>query len=462
MTCWKLQKTKVHSLKEYQTISKITGPLIIAEGIKDVGYRELVKIMLKDGTERTGQVLELKDDIAVIEVFEGTAGIDIKETKIRFLGKGFTIGVSKDMVGGIFDGLGRPKNMKLIPEKRIDINGMPINPYSRDVPKEFIETGFSAIDGLLSLVRGQKLPIFSESGIPHNRLAAKIAQNIKSDLVVFAAIGVTSDELRYFISEFEKTGALENIIVFANLASDPVIERIVTPRAALTAAEYFAWEHNKNVVVILSDMTNYANALREISASKEEVPSRRGYPPYLYSDLASIYERTGRIKGKDGSITQIPILTMPEGDITHPIPDLTGYITEGQIMLSPAYHRTGIFPPINIIPSLSRMMHHGIGLHFTREDHRQLSNQIYAFYSKGKKLEQLKSIIGEDALSELDKKYLNFASSLETEFIGQAKKRNVKETLNLGWKLLKILPKEELTKIDKDMIERYWYDTYDE
>ena len=452
----------VNRLKEYQTVSKITGPLIVVEGIKDVGYRELVTVMLKDGTERTGQVLELKDDTAIIEVFEGTAGIGIKDTKVRFLGKGFTIGVSKDMVGGIFDGLGRPKNMKLIPEKRIDINGMPINPYSRDVPKEFIETGFSAIDGLLSLIRGQKLPIFSESGIPHNQLAAGIAKNIKSDLVIFAAIGVTSDELNYFITEFEKTGALENIIVFANLASDPVIERIVTPRAALTAAEYFAWEQNKNVVVILSDMTNYANALREISASKEEVPSRRGYPPYLYSDLASIYERTGRIKGKEGSITQIPILTMPEGDITHPIPDLTGYITEGQIMLSPAYHRTGIFPPVNIIPSLSRMMHHGIGLHLTREDHRQVSNQIYAFYSRGKKLEQLKSIIGEDALSDMDRKYLRFASSLEKQFINQKKRRNIKDTLNLAWTLLRILPKEELTKIDKDMIEKYWYDSHDE
>ncbi|NOQ38512.1 V-type ATP synthase subunit B [archaeon] len=452
----------VNRLKEYQTLSKITGPLIVVEGIKDVGYRELVTVILKDGTERTGQVLELKGDTAVIEVFEGTAGIGIKDTKVRFLGKGFTIGVSKDMVGGIFDGLGRPKNMKLIPEKRIDINGMPINPYSRDVPKAFIETGFSAIDGLLSLIRGQKLPIFSESGVPHNQLAAGIAKNIKSDLVIFAAIGVTNDELNYFITEFEKTGALENIIVFANLASDPVIERIVTPRAALTAAEYFAWEHDRNVVVILSDMTNYANALREISASKEEVPSRRGYPPYLYSDLASIYERTGRIKGKEGSITQIPILTMPEGDITHPIPDLTGYITEGQIMLSPAYHRKGIFPPINIIPSLSRMMHHGIGLHLTREDHRQVSNQIYAFYSKGKKLEQLKSIIGEDALSDIDKRYLKFASSLEEQFISQKKRRSIKETLNLAWKLLMILPKEELTKIDKDMIEKYWYDTHDE
>ena len=452
----------VNRLKEYQTVSKITGPLIVVEGIKDVGYRELVTVMLKDGTERTGQVLELKDDTAIIEVFEGTAGIGIKDTKVRFLGKGFTIGVSKDMVGGIFDGLGRPKNMKLIPEKRIDINGMPINPYSRDVPKEFIETGFSAIDGLLSLIRGQKLPIFSESGVPHNQLAAGIAKNIKSDLVIFAAIGVTSDELNYFITEFEKTGALENIIVFANLASDPVIERIVTPRAALTAAEYFAWEHDRNVVVILSDMTNYANALREISASKEEVPSRRGYPPYLYSDLASIYERTGRIKGKEGSITQIPILTMPEGDITHPIPDLTGYITEGQIMLSPTYNRTGIFPPINIIPSLSRMMHHGIGMHFTREDHRQVSNQIYAFYSKGKKLEQLRSIIGEDALSDMDKKYLKFASSLEKQFINQKKRRSIKDTLNLAWTLLRILPKEELTKIDKDMIEKYWYDSHDE
>ncbi|MEA3229330.1 MAG: V-type ATP synthase subunit B, partial [archaeon] len=328
-------------LKEYQTISKVIGPLIIVRAVKNVGYKELVEIMLTDGTIRTGQVLELKDSIAIVEVFKGTHGIDAKNTKVRFLGKGFTIGVSQEMVGGIFDGLGRPKNMKLIPKKRIDINGSPINPHKREIPSEFIETGFSAIDGLLSLVRGQKLPIFSESGISHNKLASKIAQNIKSDLVIFAAIGVTNDELNYFITEFEKTGALENIIVFANLANDPVIERIVTPRAALATAEYFAWEHDHDVVVILSDMTNYANALRELSASKEEVPGRRGYPPYLYSDLASIYERTGKIKGKKGSITQIPILTMPEGDITHPVPDLTGYITEGQIMLSPVLWRAG-------------------------------------------------------------------------------------------------------------------------
>ncbi len=454
-------QNKVYQLKEYQTITKITGPLIIVEDIKDIGYRELVKIILSDGTTRTGQVLELKDDTAVIEVFRGTEGIDIKDTKVRFLGKGFTIGVSKDMVGGIFNGLGKPRNMKLIAKKRIDINGIPINPNSRDVPEEFIETGFSSIDGLLSLVRGQKLPIFSERGIPHNKLAAKLAQNIKSDLVVFAAIGVTNDELNYFITEFEKTGALENIIVFANLADEPVIERIVTPRSALAAAEYFAWEHDMNVVVIVSDMTNYANALRELSASKEEVPSRRGYPPYLYSDLASIYERTGRIKGKKGSITQIPILTMPEGDITHPIPDLTGYITEGQIILSPGLHRTGIFPPINIIPSLSRMMHHGIGLHFTREDHKQVSDQVYAFYSRGKKLEQLKSIIGEDALTETDRRYLKFAGEIEDQFISQKKRKTVKDTLDLAWKLLKILPKDSLTKIDKDIIERFWYDTDD-
>ncbi len=451
----------MNNLKEYETITKVAGPLIIAEGIKDAKYKELVKILLEDGTKRTGQVLELKDDLAIIEVFEGTQDIDTKSTKIRFLGKSFTIGVGEDMVGGIFDGLGKPKSMKFIPDKRININGNPINPSSRDIPNKFIETGLSSIDGLLSLVRGQKLPIFSENGMPHNKLAADIAKNIKSDLVIFAAIGVTNDELNYFVSEFEKTGALENIIVFANLAGDPVIERIVTPRAALATAEYFAWEHDRNVVVILSDMTNYANALREISASKEEVPSRRGYPPYLYSDLASIYERTGLIKNKKGSITQIPILAMPEGDITHPIPDLTGYITEGQILLSPTLHRQNIFPPIDIIPSLSRMMHHGIGLNMTREDHKSVSDQIYAFYTRGKKLEQLKAIIGEDALTEIDKKYLKFKTKIDKEFIDQNKKRTVKATLNLGWKLLKILPKEELTKIDKNIIERFWYERYD-
>jgi len=451
----------VNNLKEYETITKVAGPLIIAEGINGARYHELVKIILEDGTERTGQVLELKDDLAIIEVFEGTQDIDTKGTKIRFLGKSFTIGVGPDMVGGIFDGLGRPKSMKFIPNQKISINGNPINPSSRDVPNKFIETGLSSIDGLLSLVRGQKLPIFSENGMPHNKLAADIAKNIKSDLVIFAAIGVTNDELNYFVSEFEKTGALENIIVFANLAGDPVIERIVTPRAALATAEYFAWEQDRNVVVILSDMTNYANALREISASKEEVPSRRGYPPYLYSDLASIYERTGRIKDKKGSITQIPILTMPEGDITHPIPDLTGYITEGQILLSPALHRQNIFPPIDIIPSLSRMMHHGIGLDKTREDHKAVSDQIYAFYTRGKKLEQLKAIIGEDALTDIDKKYLKFKTAIDREFISQNQKRSIRDTLDLGWKLLKILPKEELTKIDKDIIERFWYERHD-
>lgn len=451
----------MNDLKEYETITKVAGPLIIAEGIKDAKYKELVKILLEDGTKRTGQVLELKDDLAIIEVFEGTQDIDTKSTKIRFLGKSFTIGVGEDMVGGIFDGLGRPKSMRFIPDKRININGNPINPSSRDVPSRFIETGLSSIDGLLSLVRGQKLPIFSENGMPHNRLAADIAKNIKSDLVIFAAIGVTNDELNYFVSEFEKTGALENIIVFANLAGDPVIERIVTPRAALATAEYFAWKHDRNVVVILSDMTNYANALREISASKEEVPSRRGYPPYLYSDLASIYERTGLIKDKKGSITQIPIIAMPEGDITHPIPDLTGYITEGQILLSPTLHRQNIFPPIDIIPSLSRMMHHGIGLNMTREDHKPVSDQIYAFYTRGKKLEQLKAIIGEDALTEIDKRYLKFKTELDKKFIDQHQKRTIKDTLDLGWKLLKILPKEELTKIDKDIIERFWYERHD-
>ncbi len=448
--------------KEYMTINRITGPLVIAESVEGIKYKELVDVRLSDGNIRTGQVIELKEEVAVIEVFEGTRDIEKDSTSLRYLGKSFTIGVSKDMVGGIFDGLGRPKNIKDIPEKRVDVNGMPINPFRRDVPKEFIETGYSAIDGLLSLVRGQKLPIFSESGISHNKLAAGIAKNIKSDIIIFAAMGVTSDEYDYFIEEFEKSGALENIIVFANKASDPVIERFVTPRAALSAAEYFAWELEKDVVVILSDMTNYANALRELSASKEEVPSRRGYPPYLYSDLSSIYERTGRIKGKKGSITQIPILTMPEGDLSHPIADLTGYITEGQIMLSPSLHRSGIFPPINITPSLSRMMHHGIGLHMTREDHKAVSDQIYTYYSRGKRLERLKTIIGEDALSETDKLYLSFASELETSFISQDGRRDIDETLSLAWKLIRILPKEEITKIDKDMLERYWYDTHED
>ncbi|MBW6451154.1 MAG: V-type ATP synthase subunit B [DPANN group archaeon] len=446
------------TMKEYSTVSKVKGPLIILKNTENVGYNEIVKIITPAGVEKLGQVLELNEDLTIIEVFEGTTGIDTDKTKVRFIGGNFKHPVSKDMVGGIFDGLGRPIDFEIIAEKEIDINGAPINPTIRDVPTEFIETKISAIDGLFSLVKGQKLPIFSEEGLPHNKLATKIAEQLDDGiLVIFGAIGITNEELHYFTNEFKKAGALENIIVFANLADDPVIERVVTPRIALATAEYFAWELGRDVVVILSDITAYANGLRELSAAKEEIPGKRGYPPYLYTDLATIFERAGIIKGKKGSITQIPIITMPEGDITHPIPDLTGYITEGQIILSNALSRKGIFPPINIIPSLSRMMHNAIGTDKTREDHKQVSDQIYAAYTRGKKLEELKKIIGEDALSETDRKYLEFVKKIEETFINQKDKRTIKDTLDISWNILRILPKEDLTKIETKYIDTYWY-----
>lgn len=444
-------------MKEYQTVTRVTGPLIVVKSVENVGYNDIVKIATPSGDERLGQVLELNRDAAVVEVFEGTRGIDAHKTRVRFTGEAFRLGVSEDMLGGVFDGLGRPMTVRIIPEKEMDINGKPINPGSRELPREFIQTGFSAIDGLLSLVKGQKLPIFSESGLDHNMLAARLAEQVEDSIVVvFGAIGLTSEEVRFFINEFRKAGSMESMVVFANQADDPVIERVITPRAALAAAEYFAWDKGRDVLVILSDMTNYANALREISAAKEEVPSRRGYPPYLYTDLATIYERTGRIRGRKGSITQMPILTMPEGDITHPIPDLTGYITEGQILLSRDLARLGVFPSINIIPSLSRMMHHGVGKGFTREDHAQVSDQVYAAYAKAKKLEALKAVIGEEALTATDKKYVEFGRRLEEEFISQKEARSVKKTLDTAWKLLGTLPRDEMTKIDEALVKKYW------
>ena len=445
-------------MKEYSTVSKVRGPLIILKNIEGARYGEIVKITTPEGKERLGQVLELNKDLAVIEVFEGTEGIDTEKTRVRFIGGNFMHPVSEDMIGGIFDGLGRPKDFSITAEKEIDINGSPINPSVREIPTEFIETKISAIDGLLSLVKGQKLPIFSEEGLPHNKLAAKIAEHLDDNiLVIFAAIGITNEELHYFINEFKAAGSLESIIVFANLANDPVIERVVTPRIALATAEYFAWEKGKDVVVILSDITAYANGLRELSAAKEEIPGKRGYPPYMYTDLATIFERAGIINGKKGSITQIPIISMPEGDITHPIPDLTGYITEGQILLSNSLSRKNIFPPIDIIPSLSRMMHNAIGENKTREDHKQVSDQIYAAYSRGKKLEDLKKIIGEDALSDTDRKYLDFVKKTEETFIRQSGERSFDETLKIAWELMRILPKEDLTKIEKKHIDKYWY-----
>lgn len=442
-------------MKEYETITRVSGPLIFLKGTEGVGLNETAEIFLESGEKRLGQVLEINKDVAVVECFSGTDGINT-EARVRFIGKPLTLMVSRDMLGCAFDGLGRPKDVGIIAEKESDVNGPQINPAFRETPREFIETGFSAVDGLLSLVRGQKLPVFSEGGLPHVEFMCRLSENFSSDVVIiFAAIGLTEDEAGYVLSSFHKSGTQKNAVLFLNHAQDPVIERITTPRVALCAAEYFAWDLGKNVVVLMGDMTNYAGALREISSAKEEVPGRMGYPPYLYSDLASIYERAGRIRGRKGSITQLMFLTMPGGDITHPVPDLTGYITEGQILLSGALHRTGIFPPINIIPSLSRMMHKGIGAGLTREDHPALANQIYACYAEANRIEDMKSIVGEDALSERDKKYLAFKDAFEKTYLCQEGKRAVEETLELGWALMGALPKEDLTRITPELLKKY-------
>lgn len=443
-------------LKEYETLNKLTGPLLFLKGVKDVGLNETAEIILENGEKKIGQVLEIDRDIAVVECFSGTEGISIK-ARVRFMGKTLTVLVSKDMLGCAFDGLGRPKDIAIVAEKEVEINGMPINPVFRETPREFIETGFSSLDGLLSLVRGQKLPLFSEGGLPHIEFMCRIAENFGDDIVVIlAAIGMTEDEVGYVQSSFHESGSQKNTVLFLNRAQDPVIERLTTPRVALSVAEYFAWVLGKNVVVLMGDMTNYAGALRELSSAKEEVPGRMGYPPYLYSDLASLYERAGRIRGRPGSITQIQFLTMPEGDITHPVPDLTGYITEGQIILSGALYRNGIFPPVNIIPSLSRMMHKGIGPKLTREDHPSLASQIYACYAEANRIDDMKSIVGEDALSERDKKYLAFKGAFEKTFINQAGRRAIEETLRIGWELIRILPKEDLTRISPDILKKYY------
>ena len=447
-------------MKEYKTISSIKSPLLFLKNTKNIGLGELVQVKTPTGEIRSGEVLNLTKDLCVVEVFEGTSGLNTNETTVTFLEETYKMGLSKDMLGGIFNGLGNPIDIEYPIETKKDITGTPINPYKRNVPDEFVQTGFSAIDGLITLVRGQKLPIFSSSGLPHNKLIAKIAKNVcdeskKDQIVIFAAMGVTKKEAEYFKNFFEKSGSLNNLILFLNLAEDSTIERIITPRVALTTAEFFAWEQKKDVLVILGDMTNYANALREISSVKEEVPGRLGYPTYLYSDFASIYERTGRIKNQEGSITQLIYLTMPENDITHPIPDLTGYITEGQIILSQNLKQKGITPPINIIPSLSRMMHKGIGKNKTQDAHMQLSNQIYSAYSEGIRLENLKNIVGQDALSQRDQKYIQFKTRFETDFLSQKEKRTISETLFIGWNLLSILPKDELTKIEKKYINKY-------
>ena len=450
---------------EYTTVSEVAGPLIIVEGVKDVAYNEVVKIRTSTGESRTGQVLETFTDKAVVQVFEGTRGLDTHKTSVRFIGETMKLGVSKDMLGRVFDGTGNPIDdaPQIIPEDRRDINGNPINPYSREYPREFIQTGISTIDGLNTLVRGQKLPIFSGSGLPHNELAAQIARQAKvlgkeeKFAVVFCAMGITSEEANLFIKDFENTGALDRTVMFLNLADDPTIERIILPRMALTCAEYLAFDLNMHVLVILTDLTNYAEALREIAAAREEVPGRRGYPGYMYTDLATIYERAGRIKGKKGSITQIPMLTMPDDDITHPIPDLTGYITEGQIVLERGLHKKDIYPPIAVLPCLSRLMDRGIGEGRTRADHAGVSNQLYASYSEGCDLRDLVAIVGEDALSDRDKSFLKFADEFEKRFVSQDghEDRSIEQTLTIGWELFSILPQAELKKIDEKFIKQY-------
>ena len=452
-------------LKEYRTVREVVGPLMLVDQVAEVKFGELVEIELAGGELRRGRVLEANNDKALIQLFEGSAGLNLYESKVRFLGRSIELGVSPDLLGRVFDGMGRPrdKGAPIIPERRMDINGNPINPYSRDYPSEFIQTGFSAIDGLNTLVRGQKLPIFSASGLPHAPLAAQIARQatvIKGGerfAVVFGAMGITFEEADYFIKDFQRTGAIERAVLFMNLANDPAIERIATPRMALTAAEYLAFELDMHVLVILTDMTNYAEALREVSAARKEVPGRRGYPGYLYTDLATIYERAGRIKGKKGSITQLPILSMPEDDKTHPIPDLTGYITEGQIILSRELHRKGIYPPIDVLPSLSRLKDKGIGPEKTREDHADTMNQLFAAYARGKEAKDLAVILGEAALSDLDKKFAKFADAFEEQYVRQGfgENRSIEQTLSIGWELLSIIPKGELKRVRESFIEKY-------
>jgi len=451
--------------KEYRTISNLSGPLMMVEKIEDVSYDELAEIRLASGERRRGRVLEIAEGKALVQVYEGSTGIDVNTTQIRFLGDVLKLPVSKDMLGRIFNGRGDPVDggAPIIPDAYLDVNGNPMNPYSRDYPSEFIQTGISTIDGMNPLVRGQKLPIFSGSGMPHNQIAAQIARqaNVLSGhanfAVVFAAMGITFEEASFFMEDFRRTGALDRAVMFVNLADDPAIERISTPRLALTAAEYLAFEKDMHVLVILTDLTNYCEALREISAARKEVPGRRGYPGYLYTDLATMYERAGRLRGKNGSITQLPILTMPEDDKTHPIPDLTGYITEGQIILARGLHRKGIYPPVDVMPSLSRLKDKGIGKGKTREDHADLMNQLFAAYSRGKEAKELAVILGEGALSEEDKAFAKFADLFEDRYVrqGEYENRTVEETLLLGWELLTVVPTKELKRVRDEYIEKY-------
>ncbi|MBI4393274.1 MAG: V-type ATP synthase subunit B [Euryarchaeota archaeon] len=460
-------------MKEYKTITEIAGPLVFVEKTDPVGYGELVTIKLPDGAIKRGQVLDTSDDLVAVQVFEGTSGIN-REATVKFLGETIKLALSKDMLGRVLSGRGAPKDggPEIIPEKRTDIIGAAINPYSRESPSEFIQTGISTIDGMNTLVRGQKLPIFSGSGLPHNEIALQIARQAKvrgegeEFAVVFAAMGITNEEYQAFKADFERTGALQRAVLFVNLADDPTIERLITPRMALTAAEYLAYEHDYHVLVILTDMTNYCEALRQIGAAREEVPGRRGYPGYMYTDLAQIYERAGKIKGRKGSITQFPILTMPGDDITHPIPDLTGYITEGQVVISRELHRKGIYPPINVLPSLSRLMNAGIGVKkdhhgnvrvLTREDHKAVSDQVYAGYAEGKDLRGLVAIVGKDALSDRDKKFLEFADLFEDKVVrqGRDEDRDIEATLTHFWDLVGTLPESAVTRIDKKYIDKY-------
>lgn len=452
--------------KEYKTIEEVAGPLMLVRDVESVSFDELGEILLSDGQKRRCRVLEIDGTNALVQLFENSAGINLSNSKVRFLGKSMQLGVSKDMLSRVFDGLGRPIDgrTEILPEKRIDVNGLPMNPVARNYPQEFIQTGISAIDGLNTLVRGQKLPIFSASGLPHAKLAAQIARQAKVRgtaepfAVVFAAVGITFEESQFFVESFKETGAIDRSVMFLNLANDPAIERIATPKMALTAAEYLAFDCDMHVLVIITDITNYADALREVSAARREVPGRRGYPGYMYTDLASIYERAGRQRDKSGSITLIPILTMPEDDKTHPIPDLTGYITEGQIILSRELFRKSITPPIDVLPSLSRLKDKGIGAGKTREDHSDAMNQLFSAYARGKEAKELMTILGEAALTDVDRLYAKFADEFEKKYVSQGyeNNRNIEETLDIGWELLSILPRNELKRIDDKYLDKYY------
>jgi V/A-type H+-transporting ATPase subunit B len=459
-------------MKEYKTITQIAGPLVFVSDISGVSYNEIVEIMVPGGEKRKGQVLDVSKNTAVVQVFGGTEGISTTSTSVRFLGETMRIGLSTDMLGRVFNGLGEPrdKGPKVIPKEKVDITGLPINPFSRQSPNEFIQTGVSTVDCMNTLVRGQKLPIFSGAGLPHNQLTVQIARQAKvrgtgeKFAVVFAAIGITHEEASFFMRDFEKTGALENAVLFLNLADDPSVERIITPRLALTTAEYLAYEQGMHVLTLITDMTNYCEALREISSARQEVPGRRGYPGYMYTDLSTIYERAGRVKGSQGSVTQIPVLTMPGDDKTHPIPDLTGYITEGQILLGRDLHRKNIYPPVDVLPSLSRLMNAGIGPERTREDHKGVSDQLYAAYANGRDLRSLSAVVGEEALSAIDRKFLRLSDEFEKRFVRQGpyENREIEDTLGLAWDLLSILPEEELKRVKREHIKKYLPETKEE